>query len=166
MIRSRRRTLRDGTVSAPRTRQDSVDAVAGEVEVDEELESPGSETETEEPRGTVARAKGETTEERRARKAVVKAERSVRQDFTQLECCFVPHPSFGFAIHLFQPASLYHVQRTSRSAHTQARRLEKKAHRDAFTGERRRQIASHKRLVADGRAADLTVVARGVVSLT
>ncbi|KAL7425169.1 Protein ltv1 [Cryptotrichosporon argae] len=83
----------------------------------------GSETETETPRVTVARKKGESAEERKARKAGVKAERS-------------------------------------------ARRAEKKQHKETFGTERKRQLASHQKLVANGRAADLSVAsAHGVVSL-
>ena len=40
--------------------------------------SSGSETEREGPRITIARPKGESTEERRARKSAVKADRAVR----------------------------------------------------------------------------------------
>ncbi|WWD20322.1 hypothetical protein CI109_104798 [Kwoniella shandongensis] len=83
----------------------------------------GSETEREGgPRVTVARQKGESAEERKARKAAVKSER-------------------------------------------QARRAEKKSHKETFSTERKRQLASHKKLVSNGRAADVAVGSRGVVSL-
>ncbi|OCF42599.1 protein LTV1 [Kwoniella heveanensis CBS 569] len=83
----------------------------------------GSETEREAPKVTVTRQKGETTEDKKARKAAVKAERS-------------------------------------------ARRAEKKSHKETFSTERKRQLASHKKLVSNGRAADVAVGARGVVSLS
>ncbi|WVF68249.1 hypothetical protein IAT40_003014 [Kwoniella sp. CBS 6097] len=83
----------------------------------------GSDTEREGPKVTVARQKGETTEDKKARKAAVKAERS-------------------------------------------ARRAEKKSHKETFSIERKRQLASHKKLVSNGRAADVAVGARGVVSLS
>jgi hypothetical protein len=47
---------------------------------EEEEEDSGSETEMDEPKVTVARPKGESAEERKARKAAVKAERAVRAD--------------------------------------------------------------------------------------
>ncbi|ORY34721.1 Low temperature viability protein-domain-containing protein [Naematelia encephala] len=46
-----------------------------------------------------------------------------------------------------------------------ARRAEKKSHTATFSDERKKQLASHRKLVGGGRAADLTVGARGVVSL-
>ena len=54
----------------------TIEEEAEEGEDDDEDDS-GSETETEAPKVTVARAKGESKEERKARKAAVKAERSV-----------------------------------------------------------------------------------------
>ncbi|WVQ95802.1 hypothetical protein IAU59_002901 [Kwoniella sp. CBS 9459] len=90
---------------------------------DDDDTDSGSETEREEPKVTVARQKGETTEDKKARKAAVKAERS-------------------------------------------ARRAEKKSHKETFSTERKRQLASHKKLVSNGRAADVAVGARGVVSLS
>jgi protein LTV1 len=56
-----------GTIPAPRPRK----------VVLPESESSGSETETETPKVTVARKKGETAEERKARKSGVKEERAV-----------------------------------------------------------------------------------------
>lgn len=103
---------------------------------DEESDS-GSETEREEPRVTVARPKGETAEEKKARKAAVKAERSVS---------IVDY----LAAH---------------NTDIQSRRAEKKAHTATFGEERKKQLATHKKMVGGGRAADVTVGARGVVSL-
>lgn len=48
----------------------------------------------------------------------------------------------------------------------QARRVEKKTRQEAFGTERRKALASHKKLVGGGRAADLLVGERGVVSLS
>lgn len=75
-----------------------------------------------EPKVTVARPKGESAEDRKARKAAVKAERA-------------------------------------------ARRAEKKSHTATFGEERKKQLASHKKMVGGGRAADVAVGTRGVVSL-
>ncbi|WWC92817.1 uncharacterized protein L201_007776 [Kwoniella dendrophila CBS 6074] len=89
----------------------------------EESESDsGSETEREAPKVTISRPKGELTDEKKARKAAVKAERA-------------------------------------------ARRAEKKSHTETFSTERKRQLASHKKLVSNGRAADVAVGSKGVVSL-
>lgn len=90
---------------------------------DEEDDDSGSETERETPKVTVARPKGETAEDRKQRKAAVKAERANR-------------------------------------------RAEKKAHKETFGNERKRQLNSQKKLVSGGRAADMTVGSRGVVSLS
>jgi protein LTV1 len=70
---------------------------------------------------TVTRAKGESAEERKARKAGVKAERANR-------------------------------------------RAEKKAHKETFGDERKRQIATHAKAVSGGRAADVNVT-RGVIRM-
>lgn len=83
----------------------------------------GSATERDTPKVTVARAKGETAEQRKARKAAVKAERA-------------------------------------------SRRAEKKQHKQTFGDERKRQLASQKKMVSNGRAADMAVGSRGVVSLS
>lgn len=49
----------------------------------------------------------------------------------------------------------------------QARRAEKKSHTKTFADERRRQIKTQGKMVANGRAADLPVgVVKGVVSLS
>jgi hypothetical protein len=48
----------------------------------------------------------------------------------------------------------------------QSRRKEKKAHKDTFQTERKRQIATHTKTVADGRAADLNVAAKDRVGIT
>jgi protein LTV1 len=50
-------------------------------------------------------------------------------------------------------------------AYAQSRRAEKKAHTATFGEERKKQLASHKKMVAGGRAADIAVGTRGVVSL-
>jgi protein LTV1 len=106
---------------------------------EEEETDSGSETEVESSKVTVARPKGETTEERRTRKAGVKAERSV--------CLQQPFISLANSSH-------------------QARRTEKKSHRAAFTDERKRQLASHRKMVGNGQAADLSSQGRGVLSLS
>ncbi|KAK8849693.1 hypothetical protein IAR55_005028 [Kwoniella newhampshirensis] len=104
-------------------RQTAAAAEADGHSEDDDEDDSGSETEREGgPRVTVARQKGETAEERKARKAGVKAER-------------------------------------------QARRAEKKSHKETFSTERKKQLASHKKLVSNGRAADIAVGSRGVVSL-
>ena len=100
----------------------------------------GSETEREESRVTVARPKGETADERKARKGVVKAERSVSLPL------------------------LYSLNLTANDL-LQARRAEKKAHKATFSDERRKQLASRTKIMANGRAADIAVGQRGVVSL-
>lgn len=89
---------------------------------DEEDDNSGSETERE-AKVTVARPKGETAADRKARKAAVKAERA-------------------------------------------SRRAEKKSHTETFGNERKRQLNSQKKMVAGGRAADIAVGSRGVVSLS
>jgi protein LTV1 len=49
----------------------------------------------------------------------------------------------------------------------QARRAEKKQHKATFGDERKRQLATHKKMVGNGRASDLSVGAgKGVVSLS
>ncbi|EIW71508.1 hypothetical protein TREMEDRAFT_27740 [Tremella mesenterica DSM 1558] len=88
---------------------------------DDESDS-GSETERETPT-TITRIKGETTQERKARKSAVKADRA-------------------------------------------SRRQEKREHRETFSSERKRQLNAHKRLVGGGKAADLNIVSRGVLSLS
>lgn len=90
---------------------------------DEEDDDSGSETEREASKVTVARPKGESAADRKARKAAVKAERA-------------------------------------------GRRAEKKAHTETFGNERKRQLNSQKKMVAGGRAADIAVGSRGVVSLS
>lgn len=109
----------------------------GHEEEDAESDS-GSETERDEPRVTVARPKGETAEEKKARKAAVKAERSV---------------------------SSQRLRVTIIHADYQSRRAEKKAHTATFGEERKKQLATHKKMVGGGRAADVTVGVKGVVSL-
>jgi protein LTV1 len=54
---------------------------------------------------------------------------------------------------------------SERAADTQSRRAEKKAHTATFGDERKKQLASQKKMVAGGRAADVAVGTRGVVSL-
>jgi len=116
----------EATVPLPRAQDD-----------EEEESDSGSDTERDEPKVTVARPKGESPEEKKARKAAVKAERSV---------------SFS--------------SRVSRSStDLQSRRAEKKAHTATFGDERKKQLATHKKMVGGGRAADVTVGAKGVVSL-
>ncbi|KAL1405070.1 Protein ltv1 [Vanrija albida] len=98
-------------------------AAAKALPVEEDDEGSGSETEREyAPKVTVARPKGESAEERKARKNAVKEQRANR-------------------------------------------RQEKKKHTETFGAERKRQIASHQKMVGGGRAADVAVGARGVVSL-
>ncbi|WVQ77750.1 40S ribosomal protein S27 [Cryptococcus sp. DSM 104548] len=89
---------------------------------EEEPESDsGSETEREGgPRVTIARQKGEATDEKKARKAAVKAERA-------------------------------------------ARRAEKKSHTETFATERKKQLKSAGKMVADGKAADVPSGREGVV---
>ncbi|TXT04366.1 hypothetical protein VHUM_04133 [Vanrija humicola] len=97
-------------------------AAAKALPVTEEDDDSGSETEREAPKVTVSRPKGESAEERKARKAAVKEQRANR-------------------------------------------RQEKKKHTETFGAERKRQIASHQKMVGGGRAADVAVGSRGVVSL-
>ncbi|WWC65848.1 uncharacterized protein I303_108470 [Kwoniella dejecticola CBS 10117] len=91
-------------------------------EEDDSGSDSGSETEIEAPKITISRPKGELADEKKVRKAAVKAERA-------------------------------------------ARRAEKKSHTETFSTERKRQLASHKKLVSNGRAADVVVGSKGVVSL-
>jgi protein LTV1 len=72
-----------------------------------------------------------------------------------------------------RPRELHTQTRSRRDKHdeanadAQARRQEKKTRQQTFGDERRRQINTHKRMVAGGKAADLSVgVGRGVVSLS
>ncbi|WRT69714.1 uncharacterized protein IL334_006704 [Kwoniella shivajii] len=120
-------TIRSRTAAQAKARAEAQQAVAARIEAEADSASEdesGSETEREGPKVTVARPKGELSEEKKARKAAVKAERS-------------------------------------------ARRAEKKSHKETFSTERKRQLASHKKLVSNGRAADVAVGAtRGVVSLS
>lgn len=48
----------------------------------------------------------------------------------------------------------------------QARRAEKKAHTATFSTERKKQLDSHRKMVSNGRAADMSVGSRGVISLS
>lgn len=119
-------------------------------------EDSGSETEMEDNqyRTTVARPKGESSEERKARKAAVKAERSVSG------CISSAHPLRN------QYAIFVEI-----TPDRQARRAEKKSHTQTFGDERKKQLQHHKRMVGDGKAADLNVGAgiganRRVVSLS
>jgi len=113
------------------------------VPVVEEEEDSGSETEREEDyRTTVSRPKGESAEDRKARKASVKAERSVRR------------------------ISFSHMSYQMPDADGQARRAEKKASTTTFSTERKKQLDSHKKLVSNGRAADMAAGTRGVISLS
>ena len=55
---------------------------------------------------------------------------------------------------------------TRTDADKQARRAEKKASTTTFSTERKKQLDSHKKLVSNGRAADMAAGARGVISLS
>ncbi|ORX37700.1 Low temperature viability protein-domain-containing protein [Kockovaella imperatae] len=112
--------IRSKRIAAP---QPIATSIAPFPEEGSDDEDSGSETEREEPRVTVIRPKGESAEDRRARKAAVKAERS-------------------------------------------ARRAEKKAHTATFSNERRKQLATRTKVMSNGRAADVAVGQRGVVSLS
>lgn len=92
------------------------------IEEDDDESSDATETEsTYQQKVTVARPKGESKEDRKARKAAVKAER-------------------------------------------QDRRLEKKSKQELFDGERKKQLSKHSQLVGNGKAADLSVAAKGRVN--
>jgi protein LTV1 len=55
---------------------------------------------------------------------------------------------------------------TRTDADKQARRAEKKASTTTFSTERKKQLDSHKKLVSNGRAADMAAGTRGVISLS
>ncbi|WWC73679.1 uncharacterized protein I206_107651 [Kwoniella pini CBS 10737] len=120
MIRTR--TAEQAKARAERQAAAAAAAETATQQDDDSESDSGSETETETPKITISRPKGELADEKKARKAAVKAERA-------------------------------------------ARRAEKKSHTETFLSERKRQLASHKKLVSNGRAADVAVGSKGVVSL-
>ena len=48
----------------------------------------------------------------------------------------------------------------------QSRRAEKKASTATFSTERKKQLDTHKKMVSGGKAADMAVGSRGVISLS
>jgi protein LTV1 len=71
----------------------------------------------------------------------------------------VPHTCHDPAFHA-------HAPRPAPLTPPQARRAEKKSHKETFGDERRRQLKTQAKSVGGGKAADLTVGSRGVVSLS
>ncbi|KAK4686821.1 protein LTV1, partial [Tremellales sp. Uapishka_1] len=116
--------IRSRSAAATKARAERQLALEKEQEEAGSDSDSGSETETEDRYKTTSRPKGETKDDRKARKGAVKAERS-------------------------------------------ARRAEKKAHKQTFGDERKKQLNQHKKLVANGKAADLNVAkGSGVISLS
>ncbi len=95
-------------------------------------------------RVTIARQKGESKEDKKARKGAVKAERAVI------------------------PAARAHMLGLTVTC-PQNRRAEKKAKQELFAGERKKQIGTATKRLANGNAADVSVAGRekiGVITLS
>jgi hypothetical protein len=93
MIRSRSAAQTKARAEARAKAVAEAEAKVAAAEAESSSSGSGSETERETPRVTVARPKGEAAEERRARKAAVKAERSVSAASRRGTCLGFPFVS-------------------------------------------------------------------------